>query len=258
MVARKGYRSLIKSKIRFSCVKLDKKLWRDMYHSGRNFFRMYRGKTKRCKISEVERFVAHFMKILGSLTETNQSPDHANNVFPPIDPIVGPQLTSTIFPQFVLGKDLTGLNFPINIHEVTTVIRKVCNGKSTSDMMFMELFKNARGPKQKGGFSQEPLFAENLCKMFNRCFYDGEGVPNSWLKSYLIPIYKRKGSEFDTDNYRGVAVCSTLYRIYSGILNNRLDDFCEKHSLRGVTQRGFRKCNGTILEIFALSHAIHK
>ena len=206
----------------------------------------------------VERFVAHFMKVLGSLTEINQSPEHANNVFPPMDPIVGPQLTSTVFPQSVLMKDLSGLNFPINIHEVTTVLRKVCNGKSTSDMMFMELFKYARVPKQRGGFSKEPLFAPDLCKMFNQCFYDGKGVPDSWLKSYLIPIYKGKGSEFDTDNYRGVAVCSTLYRIYSGILNNRLDDFCEKHSLRAVTQCGFRKRNGTISAIFALSHAIHK
>jgi hypothetical protein len=66
---------------------------------------------------------------------------------------VGPQLMSTNFPQSVLMKDLMGLNFPINIHEVTTVLRKVCNGNSTSDMIFMELFKYARVPKQKGAFS---------------------------------------------------------------------------------------------------------
>lgn len=94
--------------------------------------------------------------------------------------------------------------------------------------------------------------------MFNRVFYDGIGVPNSWLKAYLIPIYKGKGSDLDTDNYRGVAVCSTLYRIYAGIFKNRLDDLCEKHGLRAITQCDFRKKKGTISAIFALSHAIHK
>jgi hypothetical protein len=117
-------------------------------------------------------------------------------------------------------------------------------------MMLLELFKYSRVPKQNamhpyGGFSREPLFAEDLCKMFNRSFYDGVGVPNSWLKSsYLIPMYIGKGSQFDTDNYRGVApqqlrfvlLCTRTILEYS---KNRLDDFCEKHGLRVVTQCGF-------------------
>jgi hypothetical protein len=113
-------------------------------------------------------------------------------------------------------------------------------------MFFPELFKYAKGKNEEGKFTEEVILALTLCAMFNKAFAEGEGIPDSWLKAYLVPIFKGKGSEGDVDNYRGVAICSTLYRIYAAVLSKRLDVFSEKNGLREITQCGFRKRGGTI------------
>jgi hypothetical protein len=133
-------------------------------------------------------------------------------------------------------------------------MKELGNGKSTSDMLFPELFKYAKGKDEEGKFTEEIILAPGLCAMFNKAFTEGAGIPDFWLKAYLVPFFKGKGSEGDVDNYRGVAICSTLYRIYAAALSKQLDVFSEKHGLRAVTQCGFWKCCGTIL---ALMHAIN-
>jgi hypothetical protein len=45
--------------------------------------------------------------------------------------------------------------------------------------------------------------------------------------------------------------------MYFLILKNILDDLCEKHGLRAITQCGFRMNTRIISAIFVLSHAIH-
>jgi hypothetical protein len=175
-----------------------------------------------------------------------------------MDPIMGPQAVHMIYSQEDINGDLDCLNKCISEGEVLEVFNNITNCKSTSDTLLAELFKYSRMQDEEGESTENLLLSGELCCMFNRDFYDGLGVPNSWLKAYLIPLYKGKGPDLDTDNYRGVAVCSTIYRIDAGILNNILDDLCEKHGLRTITQCGFQKKTGTIIAILALSHAIHK
>jgi hypothetical protein len=205
---------------------------------------------------DIEKFVSHFSKTMGEEMERRTQNDEGDICI--MNPIMGPQAVKRIYSQEDINGDLNYLNKRISEGEVTEVVKNISNSKSTSDTLFAELFKYSRMHDEEGKNNENLLLSGELCCMFNRVFYDGIGVPNSWLKAYLIPIYKGKGSDLDTDNYRGVAVCSTLYRIYAGILKNRLDDLCEKHGLRAITQCGFRKKTGTISAIFALSHAIHK
>jgi hypothetical protein len=136
-------------------------------------------------------------------------------------------------------------------------IKELGNGKSTSDMLFPELFQYAKGKIEEGKFTEEVILALGLCVMFSKAFAEGAGIPDSWLKAYLVPTFQGKGSEGDVNNYRGVAICSTLYIIYAAALSKRLDDLSEKHGLRANTQCGFRKGCGTISAFFALKHAIN-
>lgn len=53
--------------------------------------------------------------------------------------------------------------------------------------------------------------------------WDGEGIPEDWRSSTVIPLYK-KGDVLDTKNYRGISLLllSTAYKIYTEAIRNRL------------------------------------
>ena len=59
-------------------------------------------------------------------------------------------------------------------------------------MLFPELFKYAKGKDEEGKFTEEVILAPGLCAMFNKAFAEGAGIPDSWLKAYLVPILKGK------------------------------------------------------------------
>ena len=63
-------------------------------------------------------------------------------------------------------------------------------------------------------------------KLFNIIFDKGI-VPNSWLVGIVKPIYKNKGNKFDPQNYRPITIVSCLGRLFTAVLNNRLNDFSE-------------------------------
>lgn len=62
---------------------------------------------------------------------------------------------------------------------------------------------------------EKPL-VEILKKVWER----GE-IIEDWRKGIIYPIYK-KGDDKEVKNYRGVTLLDTGYKIYAGMLNERL------------------------------------
>jgi hypothetical protein len=65
----------------------------------------------------------------------------------------------------------------------------------------------------------ETLYSEIhrlICSIWNK-----EELPQQWKESIIIPIYK-KGDKTDCNNYQGISVLSTTYKILSNILLARL------------------------------------
>ena len=66
-----------------------------------------------------------------------------------------------------------------------------------------------------------------------------------------VPIHK-KGNTNNVDNYRGITLLSTLGKLFTSILNNRLINWAESYYVYIEAQAGFRREMGTTDNIFVL------
>jgi hypothetical protein len=65
-----------------------------------------------------------------------------------------------------------------------------------------------------------------------------EELPQQWKESIIVPIHK-KGYKTDCNNYRGISLFSTAYKILSNILLARLTPYV--NGITGDHQCGFRR-----------------
>jgi hypothetical protein len=64
------------------------------------------------------------------------------------------------------------------------------------------------------------------------------GIPDAWRRSRTVTIYKR-GDTSDLSNFRPISLLSTLYKIYSGILSQRLSKVAVELGWLSPEQKGF-------------------
>ena len=89
-----------------------------------------------------------------------------------------------------------------------------------------------------------------LHKLFNVVFEKGY-FPSKWTEGFIVPLHK-KGDVNLVENYRGITLLSTLEKLFSRILNNRLVEWAEEYSVYVEAQAGFRKHMGTVENVFVL------
>jgi len=82
--------------------------------------------------------------------------------------------------------------------------------------------------------------------VYNICvrIWRGEGWIKEWEEGIIVPVLK-KGEGNKVKEYRGVTLTSTLYKVYVGVLAERLRIEVERKGLVGDNQAGFRKGMGT-------------
>ena len=81
-------------------------------------------------------------------------------------------------------------------------------------------------------------------------------VPECWTLGMIKPIYKNKGSSKDPSNYRPITLISCVGKLFTAILNNRIQSYVEGHDKIKNCQSGFRKGYSTIDNIFILHNLI--
>jgi hypothetical protein len=52
-------------------------------------------------------------------------------------------------------------------------------------------------------------------------------LPQQWKKSIIVPIHK-KGDKTDCNNYKGISLLTTAYKILSSILMARLTSYVDE------------------------------
>jgi hypothetical protein len=143
-------------------------------------------------------------------------------------------------------ESLPHLNDEINEEEVKAVIRGSKNKKSVGlDNLPNEVFKNEKSVK---------VLTTLFRKFFELCL-----IPSLWRKAVLKPI--PKGSTTDVRvplEYRGISLLSTVYKMFSSLLNKRLISCCEVNGLYADEQNGFRGGRSCDDHCFVLSTIIRQ
>lgn len=77
-------------------------------------------------------------------------------------------------------------------------------------------------------------------------------IPETWTTGIIIPVYKNKGCPTDPDNFRAITLISCLGKLFTSIVNTRLNFFANEVTLIHENQAGFRKGYSTIDNICVL------
>jgi hypothetical protein len=99
----------------------------------------------------------------------------------------------------------------------------------------------------------ETLYSEIhrlICSTWNK-----EELPQQWKESIIVPIYK-KGDKTDCNNYPGISLLSTAYKILTNILLVRLTPYVNK--VIGDHQCGFCHNRSTMDQIFYIRQILEK
>ena len=180
-------------------------------------------KDKKCAvdINDMYNFLKHVNE--REFEETNRQDNHATSATDEVN---------AISDEF--------LNPMISENDIIEAVRKIKNGKSPGfDSILNEHISSTLS-----------IFMPVYLKYFN-IIYDSGYVPDEWLIGLVKPIYK-KGDPTKPDNYRPITLLSCLGKVFTCILNNRLEAFANEINLIKENQAGFRKTYSTIDHILTL------
>jgi len=71
-----------------------------------------------------------------------------------------------------------------------------------------------------------------------------------------VPMVKKEDGE-KIEEYRGVTLLPTLYKLYVSILAERLNEKIERKGIVPQNQTGFKREMGTLDNIFAINYSIN-
>jgi hypothetical protein len=137
------------------------------------------------------------------------------------------------------------LNRRIEEGEVKTAIKQMKNGKTPGiDNVINEYIKTPAD-------LMTPLYVN----LFN-IILDNGVFPNEWLIGVIKPIFKNKGNRLLPENYRPITLLCCISKLFTTILNNRLNKFIEENNILNEAQTAFRQGYSTSDHLFNIHSLI--
>ena len=133
--------------------------------------------------------------------------------------------------------DNSELNTGISYRQVSDAINRAKSGKAYLEIP-NEALKNDQAKKL-------------LHKFFNVCFEHGLS-PLDWSESDIKPFPKKDKDPRDPLNNRCITIMCCIAKVYSSILNARLQKYLSENELLVDEQNGFRASRSCIDHIFTL------
>jgi hypothetical protein len=142
------------------------------------------------------------------------------------------------------GEYFEELDIDITQEEVKKAISHARNNKSVGiDNLPYEIFKN--------------ITSENVLTLFFNKIYSYHLTPSIWNLAIIKPLPKNSLADPRVPlEYRGISLLSTVYKLFTSVLNSRLIDVAELYDLYADEQNGFRKERSCADHIFSLSSII--
>ncbi len=95
-----------------------------------------------------------------------------------------------------------------------------------------------------------------LYYLFTKCF-DYELVPSIWLKAVITLIPKSSNKDpYVPLNYKGYSILSCVSKLFLGIINARVMNYCELCDLFVDEQCGFRKNGSCVDQLYTLTSLV--
>uniref|UniRef100_T1INJ7 Reverse transcriptase domain-containing protein n=1 Tax=Strigamia maritima TaxID=126957 RepID=T1INJ7_STRMM len=145
----------------------------------------------------------------------------------------------------LLFKTVELLDWEFEEQELNKAINKLKNGKSPGIDITINEFYKAMSKSAR-------LIVLEILNVIWRT----QVCPKEWRIGVIIPIYKA-GEEADTNNYRGITLLNTLYKIMTTMMAARIQDWAEQEGIITENQAGFRKGYGTRDNLFTLNALIN-
>jgi hypothetical protein len=93
---------------------------------------------------------------------------------------------------------------------------------------------------------------ERMVELMNGV-WRGEGFPADWREVVICPIFK-KSEKNRAENYRGITLLNTGYKLYASVLSERMKREIEEKGVLPDSQAGFRRGRGTVDNVYILDH----
>jgi len=144
-------------------------------------------------------------------------------------------------PHVMVLNDSPRLNVPFSYLEIQKVVSQSKIKKAVGlDNLPNELVKNE---------NSIPI----LSCIFNKIF-ENSILPSTWRQAIIKPLPKSSMSDPRMPlQYRGISLLSTVYKLFTSCLNNRIKEFCEEHALFVEEQNGFRSARSCLEHLFSLT-----
>ncbi|XP_055386749.1 uncharacterized protein LOC129615538 [Condylostylus longicornis] len=130
------------------------------------------------------------------------------------------------------------------LNDIKKALNKLKNNKSGGeDSITAELLK----------YGSTKVYSELhsiVCQIWQE-----ETIPQEWLTSIIIPIHK-KGDKKICNNYRGISLLNTGYKVFTNVLYDKINLFAEE--ILGDYQCGFRQNRSTTDQCFILCQIFEK
>lgn len=136
------------------------------------------------------------------------------------------------------------LDTEFNIFEMRVASKKLKAKKAAGiDLIPNEIWKHG-----------SPKLLLLLCSIFQLCYNSGK-VPLEWCEAVISPIYK-KGNSSETTNYRPISLLNTVLKLFTSILNTRLNYWVKVNCKLSQFQAGFQKNKSCLDHAFVLNSVI--
>lgn len=119
----------------------------------------------------------------------------------------------------------------------------MCNAEKLGGVEFENHLNNLKTNKAVGkdSLKAEALkFADESSKskigILMEDYLNGNSIPDSWRDSIIWPIHK-KGPKKAPENYRGITLSNSIYKLYARILNSRSEKFVKDENILPETHK---------------------